>query len=167
MRKSIATTLFAVLVSLYLASPYVASAAHAGWVIEGSVGKGGRVNDPRGWEPTNVMAAPGYEFLGILRAQLGLVGALGDVKESKFDLQLRPMLGIYPPILPLYARAIFAYENLLHKPRRVAVGGAVGIKIGLPFIGLGVFAEGAVLPRFADSKTETVVEGRLGGYWVF
>jgi len=113
------------------------------------------------------MDAPGYEFLGILRAQLGVVGALGDVKNSKFDLQLRPMLGIYPPILPLYARAIFAYENLLNKPRHVAVGGAVGIKIGLPFIGLGVFAEGACIPRFVDSKTETVVEGRLGAYWVF
>ena len=166
MRKSIAISLFAVLFSLGLAS-YLPSSAHAGWVIEGSVGKGGRVNDPRGWEPTTVMAAPGYEFLGILRAQLGLVGALGDVKNSKFDLQLRPMVGIYPPILPLYARAIFVYENLLNKPRHVAVGGAVGIKIGLPFIGLGLFAEGACIPRFVDSKTEAVVEGRLGAFWVF
>lgn len=166
MRKSTAISLFAVLTSLYLSS-YLASPAQAGFVIEGSVGKGGRVNDPRGWEPTNVMAAPGYEFLGILRAQLGLVGALGDVKNSKFDLQLRPMLGIYPPILPLYARAIFVYENLLNKPRHVAVGGAVGIKIGLPFIGLGVFAEGACIPRFIDSTTQTVVEGRLGAFWVF
>jgi hypothetical protein len=166
MRKSTVISLFAVLTSLYLAS-HLASPAHAGFVIEGSVGKGGRVNDPRGWEPTNVMAAPGYEFLGILRAQLGLVGGLGDVKNSKFDLQLRPMLGIYPPILPLYARAIFVYENLLNKPRHVAVGGAVGIKIGLPFIGLGLFAEGACIPRFIDSKTQAVVEGRLGAFWVF
>jgi hypothetical protein len=142
------------------------SRAHAGWVIEASVGKGGRVNEPRGWEPTNVMAAPGYQFLGILRAQLGLVGDLGDVKNSKFDLQLRPMIGIYPPILPLYGRAIFAFQNLLNGPRHMAVGGAVGLKIGLPFIGLGIFAEGGVLPRFADN-TQMVVEGRLGGYWAF
>lgn len=160
MRKLIAIVVF-------LASLCGAAKAHAGWVIEGSVGKGGQVNEPRGWEPTNIMAAPGYEFLGLLRAQLGLVGTLADVKQSKFDLQLRPMLGIYPPIIPLYARAIFAVENMLHRPVRYAVGGAVGIKIGLPFIGLGIFAEGAVLPRFVDSETQTIVEGRLGAYWVF
>ena len=161
MRKLIRITLFLVLISLC-----GATSARAGGVIEGSVGKGGRVNEPRGWEPTNVMFAPGYEFLGLLRAQLGLVGDLADVKNSKFDLELRPMLGIYPPILPLYARAIFAFENLLHTSH-VGMGGAVGLKIGLPFIGLGIFAEAGVLPRFVESRTQTVVEGRVGGYWVF
>jgi hypothetical protein len=160
MRKLIAIVVF-------LVSLGGASRAHAGWVLEGSVGKGGRVNEPRGWEPTNIMAAPGYEVLGMIRAQLGVVGALGDVKNSKFDLQLRPMLGFYPPIIPVYARAIFAFENLLHRPLRYAVGGAVGLKIGLPFIGLGIFAEAGVLPRFVDSTTQMVVEGRLGAFWVF
>jgi hypothetical protein len=162
MRKPITIAFFLILVSVCAGRK-----AHAGWVIEGSVGKGGRVNDPRGWEPTNVMVAPGYQLLGMLRLQLGLVGDLGDVKNSKFDLQLRPMVGIYPPIIPLYARAIFAVENMIHTPRHVAVGGAVGIKIGLPFIGLGIFVEGAVLPRFVNSTTQTVVEGRAGAYWVF
>jgi hypothetical protein len=162
MRKSITIAFFLVLVSLCAGTK-----AQAGWVIEGSVGKGGRVNEPRGWEPTNVMVAPGYQLLGILRLQLGLVGDLGDVKNSKFDLQLRPMVGIYPPIIPIYARAIFAFQNLLHTPRHYAVGGAVGIKIGLPFIGLGIFAEAGVLPRFVNSTTQTVVEGRLGAFWVF
>jgi hypothetical protein len=152
----------------FLASSFWGAAtAQAGWVIEGSVGKGGRVNEPKGWEPTNVMVAPGYQFLGILRAQLGLAADLGDVKSSKFDLQLRPMLGVYPPIIPLYARAIFAIQSLLHSPRHVAVGGAVGIKLGLPLIGLGVFAEVGLLPRFVNSTTQTIVEGRLGAFWVF
>lgn len=151
---------------LVLMSLAGASTARAGWVLEGSLGKGGRVNDPRGWDPTTVMLAPGYELLGMLRPQLGIVGALGDVKNSQFDLQLRPMLGLYPPILPIYARAIFAFEDLLHT-KHVAVGGAVGLKIGLPLIGLGIFAEGAVLPRFVNSKTETSVEGRVGAFWVF
>jgi len=150
---------------LFVALMLSAAAAHAGWVIEGSVGKGYRVDEPRGWEPTNVMAAPGYQFLGILRAQLGLVGNLGDVENSKFDLELRPMLGIYPPIIPLYGRAIFSIQNLLHDHKQVAVGGAVGIKIGLPFIGLGFFVEGAVLPRFDPGAT--IVEGRAGGFWAF
>jgi hypothetical protein len=151
---------------IFVASLCITSRAQAGWVIEGSVGKGGRVNEPRGWEPTTVMAAPGYQLLGMLRLQLGLVGALGDVKNSKFDLQLRPMIGFYPPVLPVYARAIFVFEDLLHT-HHYAVGGAVGLKIGLPFIGVGVFAEAAALPRFVDSKTQFVVEGRLGAFWVF
>jgi hypothetical protein len=162
MRRPIAIAFFLVLMSVF-----AGARAQAGWVIEGSVGKGGRVNDPRGWEPTNVMFAPGYQILGILRPQLGIVGDLGDVKNSKFDLQLRPMIGIYPPILPLYARAIFAFQNLVHGPRHTAIGGAVGLKLGLPFIGLGIFAEAGVLPRFVSSTTQMVVEGRLGAFWVF
>jgi hypothetical protein len=139
-------------------------AAHAAWVLEGSAGQGYHVNEPRGWEPTNIMLAPGYEFLGLLRAQLGLVGDLGNVQNRQFDLELRPMIGVYPPIIPLYARAIFAVENMLHHTQ-VAVGGAVGVKIGIPVVGLGVFAEAGVLPRF--SPTTTVVEGRVGAYFVF
>jgi len=164
MRKLIA-------VAVFVAALCGASKAHAGWVIEGSVGKGGKVTDPRAWAPTNIMAAPGYELLGLLRLQLGIVGSLGDVKDSKFDLQLRPMVGIYPPFIPVYARAIFAYENLLHSPHAWALGGAGGIKIGLPFIGLGLFAEVAVLPQFekvaGTSHEITIVEGRLGAFWVF
>lgn len=164
MRKSIA-------IAVFLAALCGAANAHAGWVIEGSVGKGGKVTSPREWEPTNIMAAPGYELLGMLRLQLGIVGSLGDVKNSKFDLQLRPMVGLYLPVIPVYARAIFAYENLLHEPHAWAIGGAAGIKIGLPFIGLGLFAEVGVLPQFVKvngSSTEiTIVEGRLGAYWAF
>jgi hypothetical protein len=53
---------------------------------------------------------------------------------------------------------------MLHHTQ-VAVGGAVGVKIGIPVVGLGVFAEAGVLPRF--SPTTTVVEGRVGAYFVF
>jgi len=164
MRKLIA-------VAVFVAALCGATKAHAGWVIEGSVGKGGKVTDPRAWQPTNIMAAPGYELLGLLRLQLGIVGSLGDVKDSKFDLQLRPMVGIYPPFIPVYARAIFAYENLLHSPHVWALGGAGGIKLGLPFIGLGLFAEVGVLPHFekenGTTHEVTIVEGRLGAFWVF
>lgn len=158
MRKLLHTTI------VVLAILCGSAVAEAGWVIEGSVGKGYKVDSPRGWTPTNIMVAPGYHFLGILRAQLGLVGDLGDVENSKFDLQLRPMLGVYPPILPIYARAIFAVQNLLNDTN-VAVGAAGGLKIELPVIGLGIFAEAGVLPRFSPSAT--IVEGRAGAYWAF
>ncbi|MBC8133166.1 MAG: hypothetical protein H7X95_09310, partial [Deltaproteobacteria bacterium] len=71
------------------------------------------------------------------------------------------------PIFPIYGRAIFAFQNLVNGPRHMAIGGAVGFKIGLPFIGLGVFAEAGMLPRFADAGTQAVVEGRAGAFWVF
>jgi len=153
-------------IALLLVVATVSRQAHADWVMEGSVGEGGRVSAPRGWEPTNVMVAPGYALLGMLRLQLGLVGELADVKNSKFDLQLRPMVGFYPPIIPLYVRAIFAVESLLHTSH-VGVGGALGVKIGLPFIGLGLFAEAGLVSRFVDSKTQSVLEGRVGAFWVF
>ena len=125
MRKLLTLAVFVVTVFGTVAT------AQAGWVIEGSIGKGGRVKEPRGWEPTNVMGVVGYEFLSLIRPELGVVADLGDVKNSKFDLQLRPMLGIYPPILPLYARAIFLVKNLLNDVD-YGIGAAGGFKIGLP-----------------------------------
>ncbi len=154
----------------FLVAAFVAMApgtAQAGWVIEGSLGKGAQVKPERQVEPTNIMIAPGYHLLGMLRLQLGMVAELGDTKDRDFDLQLRPMIGIYPPILPLYARLIFAVQGLLDDDRRYAVGGAGGIKFGIPLTGLGIFAELGVLPRFVDSQTQTVLEGRLGAFWVF
>lgn len=142
------------------------SSAQAGWVLEGSLGKGAMVKPEREVEPTNVMIAPGYHLLGMLRLQLGMVADLGDTKGRDFDLELRPMIGIYPPILPLYARLIFAVQGLLDDPR-YAVGGAGGIKFGIPLTGLGIFAELGVLPRFVNSETQTILEGRLGAFWVF
>lgn len=157
MRKYLA--LLAFLISFAILSP----AARAGWTIEGSVGKGGRVTEPRGWEPTNVMGVVGYQWF-MIRPQLGVVGDLGDVKNSQFNLELRPMIGLYPPIIPLFARATFAVQNL-RNDAKVAVGLSGGIKIGLPLIGLAVFAEAGYLPRF--SPTQNVIEGRLGAYWAF
>src|SRR3569623_922840 len=102
---------------------------------------------------------------------MGIVGSQGDVENSNYDLQLRPIDGLYMPVIPVYARAIFAYEILLHEPHAWAIGGAAGIKIGLPFIGLGLFAEVGVLPQFVkvngSSPEITIVEGRLGAYWAF
>lgn len=153
-----------VVASLFMLAP---RAAEAGWVLEGSVGKGAKVTpSPVTAEPTNVMIAPGYHLLGVLRLQVGLVADLGDTKNRDFDLQIRPMIGIYPPILPLYGRLIFAVQGLLDDPR-YAVGGAAGIKFGIPMTGLGIFAEVGVLPRFVESQTQTLVEGRAGAFWAF
>ena len=139
----------------------VAPAARAGWILEASVGKGVQVSpSPVAATQTNLMLAPGFTFLSLLRLELGLVGELPDLKDSKFDLQLRPMLVVAPPILPLYGRAIFAVTNLLEGKTTIAYGAAAGFKLGVGPVG--VFAEAGLLPRSVASKISWVVEGRVG-----
>jgi hypothetical protein len=143
-----------------------APAARAGWIVEGSVGKGVSVSpSPVKQTQTNIMIAPGYTIIDILRLELGLVSDLPDVKDSKFNLQFRPMLVVAPPIFPLYGRAIFAVTNLLHGKTTIAYGAAAGFKLGLGPVG--VFAEAGLLPRSVNSTINWVLEGRLGANVTF
>jgi len=143
-----------------------APAARAGFIVEASLGKGVQTNpSPVKATPTNIMIAPGVTFLSLLRLELGLVTDLGDAKtlgtdEKKFNLQLRPMLVVAPPIFPLYGRAIFAVTNLLHGKTTIAYGAAAGFKLGVGPVG--VFAEAGLLPRSIMSQISWVIEGRLG-----
>jgi hypothetical protein len=157
--------------ALVLSVLVVAPAAHAGWILEGSVGKGARVSpSPVAQTQTNIMLAPGVTLLAdILRLELGFLAELPDVKASKFDLQLRPMVVVAPPILPIYGRAIFAVTNLLEGKTTIAYGAAAGLKFGLGPVG--VFAEAGLLPRSVDvagtSKIHWVIEGRIGANLTF
>lgn len=146
-----------VLVSTLAAAP---QAAHA-FGVEASVGKGFAL-DPVTWQPTNIMVAPGLQLLW-LRASLGIAADLPDVEQSKFDLGIRPMVSLHPPILPLYGKLIFAFQNLFYEDRRTfAYGGALGFELALA--GIGVFAEAGLLPRNpkGDVGFQWVAEGRLG-----
>jgi hypothetical protein len=141
------------------------AAAHAGMILEGSVGKGVLVSpSPVKATQTNLMLTPGVTFVDdILRLELGVVGDLPDIKDSKFDLQLRPMVVVAPPILPIYGRAIFAVANVFHNngsKTLFAYGAAAGLKFGLGPIG--VFAEAGFLPRSVNSRINWVIEGRAG-----
>jgi hypothetical protein len=139
-----------------------ASAAHAGWIIEGSVGKGARVSpSPAQATQTNVMIAPGFT-VPFLRFEVGLLNELPDLKDSKYNIEVRPMIVVAPPILPLYGRAIFAFTNLLHGDTHFAWGAAGGVKIGIGPVG--VFAEAGFLPRSIASTINWVIEGRLGAW---
>lgn len=165
--KKLATAFAA---AVLLAAP---AAAHAGVVYELSAGSGARIDpSPKERIPTNVMLASGFSFAGMLKLELGLVGNLSDVKDSKFDLALRPMVVVSPPLFPLYARGIFAVNGLVEGPTRIAYGGALGLSFGL--FGIGVFLEAGYLPQDMDlvdatgKKVKTrvkLVEGRLGAYW--
>lgn len=159
----------AALAALSLATP---AAARAGGVFELSAGSGARI-DPSPVEriPTNVMLAGGYSFAGIVKLELGVLGNLADVKHSEFDLQLRPMLVLSPPVIPLYARAIGTYSGLVNGPKKFQVGGALGVSFGL--FGVGAFLEAGALPSTVEvstpagkvEKTWWLGEGRLGVYF--
>jgi hypothetical protein len=161
MRKSI---LGALAVAL-LAGPAVAK---AGVVVEVSAGSG-FVYDPGPIAriPTNVMIAPGVSFAKMLRLELGLLGNLGDVKASKFDLDLRPMVVLKPPMFPLYLRGILGVTNLIDGPKKLTYGGALGMDFGL--FGLGAFLEAGIVPRVVEvaggDQTIKIFEGRIGAYW--
>jgi len=152
--------------------------SQAGWVVEGSLGKGGQVSSPRAWEQLNFMVAPGVSILSILRLQLGIVGDFADTSGSKTNLELRPMVSIVPPILPIYGRVIFAVSDLLGRSgtkREFAYGAAGGVRFGLGPVG--IFGEVGVLPRTRDfpsgtgtgtsSKFVWIIEGRVGAYLEF
>jgi hypothetical protein len=142
--------------ALCLAAP--ASARAMG--VELSLGKGLSVSPETQAQPLNLMVAPGISFV-VVRLQLGFVADMPDVENSKFDIGFRPMVTISPPILPLYGRLIFAVNNLIESEKRtIAYGGALGLSFGLG--GIGVFAEGAVLPRTKNDVTSWVLEGRAG-----
>jgi hypothetical protein len=157
--------------------------ASAGFLLEGSVGSGAQHNPTFERTPVNVMLAPGWGFAGMLKLELGLLGNLGDVQNSKFDLELRPMVVISPPFVPLSLRAIFAVQNLLDGPTTYAYGGALGFSFSL--LGAGLFVEAGVLPRNVkiDAVTNVPVvgttanatrdefrwfaEGRVGAFYEF
>ncbi|MBI5509325.1 MAG: hypothetical protein HY903_11285 [Deltaproteobacteria bacterium] len=144
----------------------VPTTANAGFIVEGTAGSGAQVKPtPVARIPTNIMIAPGYGFGTLMRAELGLVSSLPDVKNKEFDLEVRPMLVFSPPFIPLYLRAVFAVTNLLHE-RVIAYGGAIGID-GEVFDTFGLMGEVGVLPRSVDKTMTYIIEGRAGVYLAF
>ena len=156
--------------------------SQAGWLVEGSLGKGGQVSSPRAWEQLNLMVAPGWSLpvLSLVRLQLGIVGNFADKSGSTTNLELRPMIAIVPPILPVYGRAIFAVSNLTGRSgmkREISYGAAGGLRFGLGPIG--VFGEVGVLPGSGEIvrgsgatassifKFVWIDEGRAGAYLEF
>jgi hypothetical protein len=155
----------------------VPATSQAGWVVEGSLGKGYQVSTPRAWQQLNFMVAPGWSLpvLSMIRLQLGIAADFADTSNSNTDIELRPMVSICPPILPVFGRAILAVQNLRGPGKTVvAYGAAGGLRFGLGPIG--VFGELGVLPRSMDipnasggssSKFLWVFEGRAGAYLEF
>ncbi len=159
------TKIFSALAALALVA--VPAAARAGSIYELSAGSGYRWDPkPTGRVPTNVMFAAGYS-MPVVKLELGALGNLADVKHTKFDLELRPMVVVKPPLFPLYARGFAGVSGLVEKPTALTYGAALGVRMGA--LGVGAFLEAGALRRrvkIADVNKDTwVAEGRLGIYW--
>jgi hypothetical protein len=156
------------------------AAARAGWLVEGSLGKGAQVSPSVHQEQMTLMVAPGWSTPGIsiLRLQLGFLWNAPDVDNSENNFELRPMLTLKAPVLPLYGRVIVAINNLAGRDgmeREYAFGAAGGLRFGLGPIG--IFAEAGVLPRSrqyiktgtveTEKKFAWILEGRAGAYLEF
>jgi hypothetical protein len=155
--------LFALALTVVVAAPL---AARADIIVEGSVGSGYAFSPEiaKGRTPTSIMVAPGLSF-PFVRLQLGIDGILGDTDTSDSTVSYRPMLTLSPPILPLYARAIFAFTHPFDSDQRtVQYGGALGISFGLPVVvaSIHVFAELGLLPFSKNDQVFWLGEARAG-----
>lgn len=154
----------ALIVSLCLIA--MPALAHADFILEGSAGTGYQVKpsvDTKR-QPTNLMLAGGWGFGEWIRGEVGLLAEIPDNDAYEFDLQVRPMLVVDPPLLPIYGRLIVGVANLLHDVN-FAFGGAVGL--GGSIGGIGLFVEAGMVPRVVDSNFNWILEGRGGLYYLF
>lgn len=148
-----------------LASLLAAPSARAELTLSASGGVGVELRPQQQLEAGNVMLAPGYRLLGgLLRPELGVAvawEAARQLRPSRAGLELRPMLVVAPPLLPLYLRLVTSGVDLFSRRyRTVAYGGALGLQ--LQVAGLGVFAEAGILPRQLQERLRWVLEGRVG-----
>lgn len=142
------------LATALLAAPRPAS---AGFFVEGSLGVPWHTSPGLYREPTNVMLTPGYEILWV-SAELGVLADFQQFNQSS-TWSLRPMVGLRPPVFPLYGKLIFDVHDL-SGGTVTSVGGALGG--GFDLLGLGVFVEADYIPRKIAGQSLNIFELRLG-----
>ena len=149
---------------LGLAAPRPAQARIVRPVLSGSVGFGFEVHPDANPQAENMMLAFGLGFLGdILRPELGILTAYGKLwgkGRQTFQYELRPMLRLGMPFLPLYGRLIFAGLSVFEDRRNIAYGGALGLNFNAGPIA--IFGEFGPLPRRVSGQTHWVLEARAG-----
>jgi hypothetical protein len=143
-----------ILAAAFVAAPRPAS---AGFFVEGSLGIPWHTNPTFYREPTNLMITPGFEVVWV-SAELGLLTDFAQFGRSS-TWSLRPMVGLRPPLFPLYGKVVFDIHDL-SGGTATSVGGALGT--GFSLLGLGVFLEGDYIPRKVAGENLSIVELRLG-----
>jgi len=147
----------------------LSSTAAADTTIQASLGYGLEIapNIGDSQEP-NIMVALGWGLAGLIRGELGLVAAYpgGNDITPTGELQIRPMLIIAPPILPLYLRGTLAVKSPFSEDRQLAYGASLGLSFSLA--GVGIFAEAGGLPVADESDTmRWLLEARAGASLAF
>ena len=142
----------------------VPTTSRASFIIEASLGDGLATKPEIARTATNIMIAPGVGLGEWLRVELGILASLADAQNKDFNMDIRPMVVVSPPLFPLYLRGIFAFTNLFNDSRSTSYGGALGTSFSL--LGLGIFAELGVLP-IKNPPGGVVIEGRAGAYFAF
>lgn len=134
------------------------------WTLSGSAGYGYEFHPRHGTQATNVMLTGGLGFVrDYVRLELGVLGAYGALRahdREHINLELRPMVRLTPPLIPLYAKVIFAGLHPFDHSRAIGFGWALGTYI--PLGRLAPFAEVGFLPRLVDRQFHWIVEGRAG-----
>ncbi len=131
--------------------------ASAGFFVEGSLGLPWRTSPDLHREPTNVLVTPGYQITWV-SVELGLVADFAQF-ERPGAWGLRPMIGVRPPMLPVYGKLILDVHDL-GRDALTSVGGALGASYGLGPVA--VFLEGDFIPRKVNDQSLNVLELRLG-----
>ncbi|HVP67057.1 MAG TPA: hypothetical protein VMT17_07320 [Anaeromyxobacteraceae bacterium] len=153
----------AVLVAALVASPAVARAGLVDVFVDFSGAVPWQMTPAISRLPTNVMITPGVLFVGWVSAELGIEASVAQFSEPA-RWGIRPMVGVYPPFMPLYAKLVVDVGNLNLAgglPVVTTVGGALGLKFDV--IGfIRVFVEGDYLPATVRGTNLNVVEARIG-----
>lgn len=155
---------FACFSLVLLGAPPAQAKGWTTWTLSGSAGFGYEVHPYHHEQAENLMLTGGFGILADrLRFEMGVLGAYGALwahGPRNVKLEFRPMVRINPPLVPLYARVIFAGLSPFDRSRNIAYGGALGINI--PLARLGLFAEVGALPRRVEQRFHWILEARLG-----
>jgi hypothetical protein len=134
------------------------------WTVSTSLGYGYEFHPLHGTQAENLMVTGGLGFVrDYVRAELGVLGAYGALRTHgprNVKLELRPMIRITPPLIPLYARVVFAGLSPFDRTRAIGFGGAIGTSI--PIWRLSLFGEVGFLPRYVQQRFHYIAEARAG-----
>ncbi len=137
------------------------TAVQAGLGMDLSIGKGMQASPSTSAEQVNLMVAPGLTLMTLFRLQLGIMNELPDTRNSRYNLELRPMVTLADPTFPLYGRIVLGITNLIHGDTTIDFGPVGGVKVRVGQ-SVSLFGEAGVLPRSRNDQISWVIEGRVG-----
>lgn len=157
----------AALLAAALGAPAAARADVLAFSLDLSLGLPWQTSPTVERAPTNIMLTPGLVVADWVSAELGIMAAFAEYSQPS-RWALRPMVGLYPPVLPLFAKLVVDVANLNQAGGLgtvTTVGGAVGLLFSVG--PARIFLEVDYLPKkvplaAGGSQNLQVWEGRAG-----